>query len=298
MHSDSTAPAARRIPTQRSRRAAAAVALSLCLLGTTASAMNGTRAVTAAANTTDKADRAATTTRLDAGDPRAASALAAPPASSATTPTPAAPFAHAAPHGVRGFAVRLVSQALATSSSEGPASQRQIIDPVLDPLMNGILERLAIGEAVARTKFASGKQVQDAPREQALLDNVGERATQFGLTPAQARTFFRLQIEAGKLLQTALLARWTREGRAPGEPVDLNTRLRPALDRLGTSLMHDLGRLCALPDDATRMARIHQARERIAKAAGLEALQRAAFDEATSGLCLSAPPRVWTLSSV
>lgn len=292
MHSDSTAPAARHIPTQRSRRAAAAVALSLCLFGATASAMTGTRAVSATADT------AATTMRRDAGNPRVASALSATAASSPMNPTPASPFTHAAPHGVRGFAVRLVSQALATSSSDGPTSRRQIIDPVLDPLMNGILERLAIGEAVARTKFASGKPVQDPPREQALLDNVGERAAQFGLTPAQARTFFRLQIEAGKLLQTALLARWKRDGQAPGEPVDLNTRLRPALDRLGTSLMHDLGRLCSLPDDATRMARIHQARERIAKAARLEALQRAAFDEATSGLCLSAPPRVWTLSSV
>lgn len=204
----------------------------------------------------------------------------------------------AAPHGVRGLAVRLVSQTLATSprSPGTPAKPRAVVDPVLDPLMNGILERLAISEAVARAKYTSGKPVQDTPREQALLDSVGERATQFGLTPAQARTFFRLQIEAGKLVQTALLARWAREGRAPGEPVDLASRLRPALDRLGTSLMHDLGRLCALPDDPARMARIHQARERIAKAAKLEALQRAAFDEATSGLCLSAPPRIWTLS--
>ncbi|MDR3398931.1 MAG: gamma subclass chorismate mutase AroQ [Pandoraea sp.] len=204
----------------------------------------------------------------------------------------------AAPHGVRGLAVRLVSQTLAASpdTSTKPTKPRPVVDPVLDPLMNGILERLAISEAVARTKYTSGKPVQDTPREQALLDSVGERAAQFGLTPAQARTFFRLQIEAGKLVQTALLARWAREGRAPGEPVDLASRLRPALDRLGTSLMHDLGRLCALPDDPTRMARIHQARERIAKAAKLEALQRAAFDEATSGLCLSAPPRIWTLS--
>ncbi|WP_167370639.1 gamma subclass chorismate mutase AroQ [Pandoraea vervacti] len=214
--------------------------------------------------------------------------------------TTVTPTLAAAPHGVRGVAVRLVSQALAASPSQAaqPAKPRQIVDPVLDPLMNGILKRLAISEAVARNKYASGKPVQDTPREQALLDSVGERAPQFGLTPAQARTFFRLQIEAGKLVQTALLARWTRDGHAPGEPVDLATRLRPALDKLGTSLMHDLGRLCALPDDPSRLARIHQARERIARTAKLEALQRAAFDEATSGLCLSAPPRVWTLSLV
>ncbi|VVE42527.1 Monofunctional chorismate mutase [Pandoraea cepalis] len=217
--------------------------------------------------------------------------------SSASAPAPA-PVSHAlaaAPHGVRGLAVRLVSQTLATSPAS-PPKPLPIVDPVLDPLMHGILERLAISEAVARTKYTSGKPVQDTPREQALLDGMGDRATQYGLTPAQARTFFRLQIEAGKLVQTALLARWKREGSAPGEPVDLATRLRPALDRLGTSLMRDLGRLCALPDDPSRMARIHHARERIARAAKLEALQRAAFDEATSGLCLSAPPRVWTLS--
>ncbi len=211
-------------------------------------------------------------------------------------PFPANALTAAAPHGVRGLAVRLVSQTLSASPGT-PAKRPQVVDPIVDPLMNGILERLAISEAVARTKYTSGKPVQDTPREQALLDNAGERAAQFGLTPAQARTFFRLQIEAGKLVQTALLARWAREGRAPGEPVDLASRLRPALDRLSTSLMHDLGRLCALPDDPSRMARIHQARERIAKTAKLEALQRAAFDEATSGLCLSAPPRIWTLSA-
>ncbi|VVE14251.1 Monofunctional chorismate mutase [Pandoraea eparura] len=217
-----------------------------------------------------------------------------------SSPLPVTHALAAAPHGVRGLAVRLVSQTLATSPADAPKSPAPppIVDPVLDPLMRGILERLAISEAVARTKYASGKPVQDTPREQALLDSMGDRAAQYGLTPAQARTFFRLQIEAGKLVQTALLARWKREGSAPGEPVDLATRLRPALDRLGASLMHDLGRLCALPDDPSRMARIHQARERIAKAAKLEALQRAAFDEATSGLCLSAPPRIWTLSMV
>ncbi|WP_174990922.1 gamma subclass chorismate mutase AroQ [Pandoraea anapnoica] len=204
----------------------------------------------------------------------------------------------AAPHGVRGFAVRLVSQAMAGSPAHPSreAKARPVVDPVLDPLMNGILKRLAISEAVARNKYGSGKAVQDTAREQALLDSMGEQAPQYGLTPAQARTFFRLQIDAGKLVQTALLARWARDGHAPGEPVDLGTRLRPALDKLGMSLLHDLGRLCALPDDPTRLARIHQARERIAHAAKLEALQRAAFDEATSGLCLSAPPRIWTLS--
>ncbi|VVE49491.1 chorismate mutase [Pandoraea communis] len=238
---------------------------------------------------------AATALALPSIGAQAGTASTMPPRNAGTDVSPAHTLTAAAPHGVRGLAVRLVSQTL-TASPGTPDKPRAVVDPVLDPLMNGILERLAISEAVARTKYTSGKPVQDTPREQALLASVGERAAQFGLTSAQARTFFRLQIEAGKLVQTALLARWAREGRAPGEPVDLATRLRPALDRLGTSLMHDLGRLCALPDDPSRMARIHQARERIAKAAKLEALQRAAFDEATSGLCLSAPPRIWTLS--
>lgn len=224
-------------------------------------------------------------------------------APSLTESNASAPPSHtlaAAPHGVRGFAVRLVSQAMAGAPAHPSrdAKPRPVVDPVLDPLMNGILKRLAIGEAVARNKFGTGKAVQDTAREQALLDSMAEQAPQYGLTPAQARTFFRLQIDAGKLVQTALLARWARDGHAPGEPVDLGTRLRPALDKLGTSLLHDLGRLCALPDDPTRLARIHQARERIARAAKLEALQRAALDEATSGLCLSAPPRLWTLSMV
>ncbi|VVE21669.1 Monofunctional chorismate mutase [Pandoraea commovens] len=231
-------------------------------------------------------------------NPAAATETSEPSLAAPTTGHVSSHTLAAAPHGVRGFAVRLVSQAMA-AAPDHPSRQakpRPVVDPVLDPLMNGILKRLAISEAVARNKYGTGKAVQDTAREQALLDNMGEQAPQYGLTSAQARTFFRLQIDAGKLVQTALLARWTRDGHAPGEPVDLGTRLRPALDKLGTSLLHDLGRLCALPDDPTRLARIHQARERIARAAKLEALQRAAFDEATSGLCLSAPPRIWTLS--
>lgn len=217
--------------------------------------------------------------------------LATTPSTPGTSPFDGPRFP-ALPHGLRGFAARLVAQTL----NPAPPKPAAIVDAVVDPLMRGILERLAISEAVARTKFASGKPVEDRAREQSLLDTVGERAQRFGLTPAQARTFFRLQIDASKLVQNVLIARWQRDGDAAGGPDDLATSLRPALDRLSGSLLHDLGRVCALPDGPARMARIHQARERAARAAGLEALQRAALDEATSGLCLSAPPRVWTLS--
>ncbi len=159
--------------------------------------MTGTRAVSATADT------AATTMRRDAGNPRVASALSATAASSPMNPTPASPFTHAAPHGVRGFAVRLVSQALATSSSDGPASRRQIIDPVLDPLMNGILERLAIGEGGIRVETPG--QVRKLVHDVGAVTFSGPQALKRGqeVVYVTERAVFRLVADGVELIEVA-----------------------------------------------------------------------------------------------
>ncbi|GAB3626380.1 hypothetical protein GCM10027419_12290 [Pandoraea terrae] len=212
--------------------------------------------------------------------------------------------AQPAPRGVRTIAAQAAQAAGGYRAAALPATPRDpagvrpaaAADPVVDPLLQGVLERLAIGEAVARSKFDTGKPVQDTPREQALLDAVARQAPQYGVTGAQARTFFRAQIEAGKVVQTALLARWQRQGGAPGKAVDLGATLRPRLDALSGELLQNLGRVCALPAGSARQARILQARERLAQARKLGALQRAAFDQATSGLCAASAKRGMTLA--
>lgn len=156
---------------------------------------------------------------------------------------------------------------------------------MMEPLLRSVIERLAISEAVARAKFDSGAPVQDAPRERALLDAVANQASRYGVTDAQARVFFRDQIEAGKLLQTVLLTRWQRAGKAPGHSVGLAGVLRPRLDSLSGEMLAQLGRVCAPSGDTiVSAAGLRQARERLAHEYRLDALQRAALHRATSSL--------------
>ena len=62
-----------------------------------------------------------------------------------------------------------------------------------------------------------------------------------GLDSAQVETFFRVQIEANKLVQFSLLADWQRQGRAPVHaPVDLVKEIRPQLDAIEKRFIAEL----------------------------------------------------------
>ncbi len=167
---------------------------------------------------------------------------------------------------------------------DAPIQQEQSsADAVIELLLRSVIERLVISEAVARAKFDKGTPVQDTLREEALLNTIAQQAPQYGVTDAQARAFFRDQIEAGKVVQTVLLARWQRAGEAPGHAVDLVAVLRPRLDRLSSELLAQLGRALSI-EPAVPAASIDRARERLAQEYRLNALQRAAFHQATSSL--------------
>lgn len=114
--------------------------------------------------------------------------------------------------------------------------------PPLAPLLDKIAERNAIGDAVALSKWDSGKPVLDQAREAAVLQNVRDQAPAHGLDPDDAARFFGAQIEANKSVQYALLNRWHERGRAPDTArPDLST-LRVRLDALQGELLDALAK--------------------------------------------------------
>jgi chorismate mutase-like protein len=111
-------------------------------------------------------------------------------------------------------------------------------------------ERLALMPEVARYKWNRHQAIEDLPREQALLESVRAQSVRYGLAPERATAFFAAQIEASKVIQRELFARWQAEGQGPFETVtDLAGAIRPRLDALNPRL---LAALAAVEGAVTR----------------------------------------------
>ncbi|WP_176508138.1 MULTISPECIES: chorismate mutase [Pseudomonas] len=114
-------------------------------------------------------------------------------------------------------------------------------DPVLFPLLDSIVSRLSLAEAVALYKWDTDQPVQASQRETQVLANVGALAADHGLAPQRAQAFFSDQIEANKLVQYTLLSRWHAKGTAPEtQRSDLQQAVRPQLDALQAELLKRL----------------------------------------------------------
>jgi len=104
--------------------------------------------------------------------------------------------------------------------------------------------RLDVAAPVARSKWNSGKPIDDPARERHILDGLTDKAVALGLDPAWTRAFFQSQFDAGKLAQRALHRQWRAEQRPPfADPPDLAREVRPVLDRLTPELLTALTRL-------------------------------------------------------
>ncbi len=109
------------------------------------------------------------------------------------------------------------------------------------PLLAAIDDRLELGEEVARSKWNSKAPIEDLAREAQVVSAAVDRASAFGLDPAAVEAFLRAQIEASKRLQRERHEAWNAEGRGPFETTaDVGRDLRPALDRLTTTLLERL----------------------------------------------------------
>ncbi|CAD7725377.1 hypothetical protein LMG31884_38260 [Xanthomonas hydrangeae] len=157
--------------------------------------------------------------------------------------------------------------------------------PPLDPLLDRIVQRNAIGDAVALSKWDSGKPVLDQAREAAVLQSVRDQAAAHGLDADDAARFFAAQIEANKAVQYALLNHWRERGRAPDTARPDLATLRVRLDRLQGELLDalaDVAPLRAAPECPASTAR---AAAHYAAQWQLDALHRAALVRGLGDFC-------------
>ncbi len=148
-------------------------------------------------------------------------------------------------------AATAVSLACAAPAAAHPATlpsthastpvQAASVSPGLTPLTDLFAERLLVADKVAAAKYGTDKPIDDPVREQQILDGVAARATGLGLDPAAVQAVFRDQIEANKLVQRGLYARWdAHPDERPTERPDLVKEVRPQLDRITTELLDAL----------------------------------------------------------
>jgi chorismate mutase len=148
----------------------------------------------------------------------------------------------------------------------------------VDRLLGLIKERLDVAPEVARTKWNTKAPIEDLPREKQIIDGVAKGATEYGLDPQVAGSFFTGQIEASKVVQNALHAEWTARRQPPFAKVaDLGEDIRPVLDRLTPAMMRALAEvLPVLQQPGGRQLLEAQTKVILAKAPGGEAAVREA----------------------
>lgn len=154
-------------------------------------------------------------------------------------------------------------------------------DPVM-ALKAAMTDRLAAMPDVARHKWNAGAAVEDRAREEAVIAAAIEAGRDAGLDAQAVGQAITAQIEAAKLVQSALFDRWTiaGEGRFADVP-DLGTELRPRISAATRAVVERLA--TALPDLAA-CAGASALRDRPDALAGFEA----AWDVAADGVVAAA----------
>lgn len=167
----------------------------------------------------------------------------------------------------------------------GCAGQVRSTPPTLAPLLDRVVERNAIGDQVALSKWDSGRPVLDAVREAAVLQNVREQAPAHGLDPDAAARFFAAQIEANKLVQYQLLEHWHLRGRAPDRPRPDLAALRARLDQLQGELLDALAQSAPLRGEPGCAALAARETEAYARQWQLDGVHRAALTRSLGDFC-------------
>lgn len=107
----------------------------------------------------------------------------------------------------------------------------------VDTLLALVVRRLAVAETVAAAKWSSGGPVEDRAREAVVVAAAAARARRAGLDATYVCRVMAAQIEASKIVQRGLLARWRDEpGSAPTSGPELSG-VRPTLDAIDEELV-------------------------------------------------------------
>jgi len=122
------------------------------------------------------------------------------------------------------------------------------IDALLGRLLPLMHQRLQLMNDVARNKWSTGKPIEDPERERASLDDLARRGQELGLNEDLVRSFFRAQMEAGKMIQEAHFQSWRAPNQQPIADVPDLATLRNRIDALNGQLLDLLPQVQRLRD--------------------------------------------------
>ncbi|WP_191058766.1 gamma subclass chorismate mutase AroQ [Geminicoccus harenae] len=116
-----------------------------------------------------------------------------------------------------------------------------LADTPLALLKAAMAERLAAMPDVARHKWNSGAAVEDRAQEARVVEGAVAAGQELGLAPEVVRSVAIAQIEAAKLVQSALIEQWQAEAAAKFTDVpDLAAVLRPAIGSATEAIIGNL----------------------------------------------------------
>ena len=169
-----------------------------------------------------------------------------------------------------------------TVSSAADATQEG--DP-LEPLVDLIAQRLRTADAVSSATFGTPSPIDDPAREKDELDAAAAMASGQGLDPNVTRKIFSDQIEANKVIQYGLYARWTAHpDQAPKTKADLTT-IRSQLNTITVDLIRDLASTKAARSDASCTTQLRSAERSVSRTYNFDPLHVEAFDRALISVC-------------
>ena len=122
------------------------------------------------------------------------------------------------------------------------AADVQFADSAVDVLdvADLIAARLELMEPVAAWKYAHNLPVVDEAREQKVLAATVQQARTLGVDPEAAHRLFSLQVRLARQIQQHFTDEWRSSGAKGGPLRNLDSDLRPALDRVGARLLQSI----------------------------------------------------------
>lgn len=129
-------------------------------------------------------------------------------------------------------------------------SDRKNADEYAEELHAAIWNRLALMPSVAQSKFHHQRPISDRAREAEIIEQFRQMAMNRGIHPDFAERVMRAQIDAAKVIQTALFEEW--KSQPPAEDMqlrDLVRDLRPSIDVTNERILVALQFLGAVPDE-------------------------------------------------
>lgn len=158
-----------------------------------------------------------------------------------------------------------------------------------DPLIELLLQRLNTADAVVAAKWVGSHgqnpMIDDPQRERVVYDSMSRAGAALGLPESWVRQVFAGQIEANKMVQRGLLARWRLDpASAPRTSPDL-TAVRPIIDRVNGQILQQLAQRRAELRGPNCAERLSAGVFGVFTGGGSDALHQTALVRAAAAIC-------------